>query len=128
MSIKHFKTEPRWKDQRILYNYGIRKVNIIHSRLRVGCSSLNYDLCINLRVKDSPLCSCGAPQETAKHFFMECPNFVGHRTELFNTVSNLTKNDVDVFLYGNQNISLEDNLAILECVQKFILDKKRFVV
>ena len=59
-------------DSKILYYYGQRWANVHHSRMRIGCSGLNYDLHTNLHVINSPSCRCGAPQETANHYFIEC--------------------------------------------------------
>ncbi len=50
-----------------LFNIGHRRDQILHARLRLSCSSLNYDL-YRKSIIDSPLCACGA-QETASHFF-----------------------------------------------------------
>ena len=46
---------------------GHRKLQILHTRLRTKCSSLNYDLFIK-NIVDSPLCRCGKV-ENAEHFF-----------------------------------------------------------
>ena len=48
------------------YYYGKRKTQILHTRLRTGCSSLNLDL-----FTDSPLCNCGSI-ENAQHYFFHC--------------------------------------------------------
>jgi len=74
------------------------------------------------------MCSCGALQENVKHYFMECPNFAVQRTELFNSVSTLTPININNFVFGNQNISLDDNIAIFNYVHKYILDTQRFEV
>ena len=41
-----------------LYSYGKRKCNIIHSRLRMGCSELNAHL-YDYHVIENPKCACG---------------------------------------------------------------------
>ena len=54
---------------------GSRKLQILHTRLRTGCSSLNYDLFVK-SISDIPLCSCiGGDVENAEHFFLSC-NFL----------------------------------------------------
>ncbi len=50
-----------------LFNLGSRRHQILHARLRLNCSSLNYDL-FRKSIVDSPLCTCGAV-ETVDHFF-----------------------------------------------------------
>ena len=54
-----------------LFYLGDRKFSIIHAKLRMKCSSLNGHL-YNLRIIDSPTCSCGHVFEGNYHFFMEC--------------------------------------------------------
>ena len=74
-------------DSEILYFYEQRWANVHHSRMRIGCSGLNYDLQINLLVINSLSCRCGAPQETAYHYFMECILYDDQRLELIDVVS-----------------------------------------
>ena len=59
-NLHQFKTLIRKNpDTNVLYYYGKRWSGIHHARLRLGCSKLNFDLCYNLRVIDSPKCKCG---------------------------------------------------------------------
>ena len=46
---------------------GIRKAQILHTRLRTNCSSLNNDL-YSIHLTDSPLCRCGSVENT-NYFF-----------------------------------------------------------
>ena len=55
------------------YKVGCRFGQIHHTRLRLNCSSLHFDL-YRKNIIDDPHCSCGAI-ETAKHYFIECPNY-----------------------------------------------------
>ena len=52
-------------------SFGSRRAQILHARLRLGCSSLNFDL-HRRSIVDSPLCSCGSV-ETVDHFLLHCP-------------------------------------------------------
>ena len=57
-----------YKDKSHIPKYfyvGNRKAQILHTRLRTNCSSLNLDLFIN-NISDSPLCQCGNV-ENAQH-------------------------------------------------------------
>ena len=103
---------------------GKRKAQILHTRLRTNCSSLNLDL-FTRNISDSPLCQCGSV-ENAQHFFFHCRNYHVPRTELLNTVSQYQTPSLSLFLYGNDSFSLETNSVIFETVHKFILDSKRF--
>ena len=63
---------------------GNRKAQILHTRLRTNCSSLNLDLFIK-NISDSPLCQCGSV-ENAQHYFFCCSKYQVQRTELMNIV------------------------------------------
>ena len=123
---KHFYPVEVSKDKKLLYSIGERNLNIIHSKIRVGCSNLNSDLCFNLRVKDNPFCSCGSFIENAHHFFIECPIWHDLRLELISTISELTPLNLNIFLYGDRNLSLEQNMTIFHSVQRFIKNTMRF--
>ena len=114
------------KKRKCLYTYGNRYANIIHSRLRVGCSQLNSHLCHNLRVKNSPECFCGANNETVYHFFFVCNRYNHFRLELFNTVSQVCPVTLKTLLYGDCSMSLDQNKIIFSSVHQFIIDTKRF--
>ena len=48
---------------------GNRSMQILHTRLRTGCNSLNYDL-YSKHIIESPLCNCRCGDiENADHFF-----------------------------------------------------------
>ena len=55
------------------FNSGTRKSQILQASLRMGCSSLNSDLC-RKHIVPSPSCQCGH-FESAAHFFFNCPNY-----------------------------------------------------
>ena len=105
-------------DSKILYYYGQRWANVHHSRMRIGCSGLNYDLHTNLHVINSPSCRCGAPQETAYHYFMECILYDDQRLELIDVVSAICPFEF--------NLSYKDNCRIFDAVHKYLEVTKRF--
>ena len=55
------------------YNCGSRIGQILHTRLRLECSSLNYHL-YRKNIIDDPLCSCGGFESTY-HFLFTCSNY-----------------------------------------------------
>ena len=59
---------------------GNRRAQVLHTRLRTKCSSLNDDL-FQKRITDSPLCLCGNLENT-DHYFMHCPLYGEQRAEL----------------------------------------------
>ena len=65
----------------IIFEVGSRYASILHTRLRLHNSSLNYDLfrhnCIS-----SPACACGYYRETCKHYLLDCSRFQANRAQL----------------------------------------------
>ena len=103
---------------------GSRKAQVLHTRLRTNCSSLNLDLFMR-KISDSPLCQCGSI-ENAQHYFFHCRYYQIQRTELLNIVSQYQILSLSHFLCGNDSLSLDTNKIVFEKVHKFILDSKRF--
>ncbi len=62
-----------------LFSIGSRKVNIVWSRIRLGCSYLKGQL-HRMHIIDDPRCSCGCDYEDAYHFFFTCPLYIAQRT------------------------------------------------
>jgi hypothetical protein len=114
------------KDKNTLYYYGERWCNIQHARLRIGCSGLNYDLCFNVHVVDSPHCICGEGFETVFHYFFVCKNFNNQRAALQATVTQICNFDLETLLHGNDNLNHDENSLIFDAVHKFFIDTKRF--
>ena len=50
------------------YFYWVRKAQILHTRLRTGCTSLNLDLFMK-NITDSPMCQCGSIETHSISFF-----------------------------------------------------------
>ena len=106
------------------YYYGNRKAQMLHTRLRTGCSALNFDLFIK-NISDSPMCVCGSI-ENVQHFFFHCNLFHMQRVLLLNAVSNLCTPTVNVLLQGDQSLTNETNANIFQHVHDFIISSKRF--
>lgn len=106
------------------YYTGSRRVQVLHTRLRTNCSSLNLDLFLK-NISETPLCSCGSIEDS-QHYFFHCPNYQTQRTALINTISTIQTPSLNLLLYGNPNLSIAINNAIFERVHQFILDTKRF--
>ncbi len=121
MALKKMKKEPN-----ILYYYGKRWPSVHHSRIRIGCSKLNHDLCYNLHVIGEPNCSCGEEIEDAYHYFLDCPKYTDFRTDLFNAISVYEQVNMETVLQGNVNLTEIQNMAIFEAVHLYIERTKRF--
>ena len=108
------------------YYSGTRRYQIIHTRLRTGCSSLNYDLFLK-NILDDPLCRCNSGSvENAQHFLLNCRLYREQRIELYDTVSQYCNITLDVLLYGDESLSYETNISVFEAVHKYIQSSKRF--
>ena len=105
---------------------GIRKAQVLHTRLRTNCSSLNLDLFLR-NISDSPLCRCGSV-ENAQHYFFHCRYYQVQRIELLNSVLQYQTPSLSLLLHGNDSFSLGTNTVIFEKVHKFIMDSKRYPV
>ena len=101
-------------------------MKILHTRLRTGCSSLNYDLFVK-SISDTPLCSCRSGDvENVEHFFLSCNFYRDHRIELFRIVIQYCIASLHVFLHGDESLPCETNQVIFEAVYKYIHGSKIF--
>ena len=116
------------KDTNLLQYYSQLWPSVVHARLRIGCSKLNYDASLNLHLPDvEPVCVCGAKYEDVNHFFMSCPNYNDIRRNLKQSVTSVTKFDLKTVLHGNQELDVDEKHVVFDAVHKFILESQRFV-
>ena len=96
-TFKHFLNKDKVPVPKYYYTGSTkRKVQILHTRLRTRCSSLNLDLFIK-NVSDSPMCTCGSIEDT-QHYFFLCTNFAQQRVELINEVSTYINLSLNILL------------------------------
>ena len=103
----------------VWYSTGVRKWNIIHTKLRYNYSILNYDL-FRFNLKDNPGCACGFEYENEFHFFLECLINELIRNTLCLILQIYGAIDIDIILYGNENLTEAQNVDIFTAVQTFI--------
>ena len=123
-----------------------RKAQILHTRLRTNCSSLNLDLFLK-GITDSPMCRCGSI-ENSQHFFFHCPYYHTKATNyrpialtscLCKTVERMINDRLVWFLESNQLITkyqagfrknncTNDHLIRLESFIRDAFVKKEHVV
>ena len=101
------------------YFTGKRIGQIYHARLRTKCSSLRQHL-FSKNLIDSPRCACGSVEDN-HHFLFVCDQYTELRRELLTTVSEKCNPTLDVLLYGDLSLSLEENKAIFLAVHDFVL-------
>lgn len=104
------------------YHIGSRIGQILHSQLRLECSTLNLYM-FNRNLCPSPFCSCGSVENT-DHYLLHCPKYATIRNITINTLANST--DPNLLLYGSNYLSIVENEQIFHTVQRFILESKRF--
>ena len=78
------------------YHIGDRKPQILRTRLRLQCSSLNADMFKN-RILDNYKCPCGQV-ETAEHFLLHCPLFTELRNDTIGKI--LMTYNIEILLKG----------------------------
>ena len=83
------------------YNEDPWKLNILHTRLRHKCSSLNADLS-RVHIINDHKCNCGASFEDDIHYFLECPLYLNERRTLLNNCDD-TNINIETLLFGNDN-------------------------
>ena len=108
------------------FSLGQRKLNIIWSRIRLGCSSLNAQLYV-MNIVNDPTCACGYNYEDANLFFFTCPLYNRKRQALTEAFSRFNIHlDLHVILHGSDDLNDHDNKIIIQCVLDYIQDSNRF--
>ena len=95
---------------------------ILHTRLRLECSSLNQHL-YKKNLINSPNCTCGQVESVA-HFFLFCPRYAQIRQRYFGNVTFPVT--VNTLLYGLTDQNRTNNDSIFKQVQLYIIASKRF--
>ena len=93
----------------------------------MGCSALNSHLSLILHVQDNPGCASGKKIESPSHFFLHCPFYHGQRKKLVNNIRKYTDCNINVILFGDKNLTFEENKAIFKFVHIYIKNSNRFV-
>ena len=101
----------------VWYSTGVQKWNIIYTNLRYNYSIFIYD---------NPGFACGFECENEFHFFLECLINELIRNTLFLILQIYGAIDIDIILYGNENLTEAQNVDIFTAVQTFIHNSHRF--
>ena len=96
------------------YYAGDKFSQILYTRLRTECSSLNQHL-FRRGLVPSPNCMC-RDIESNEHFLMICPRYNQIRGDLFNALRDYiipaTPFTAQLLLYGDCELSVENNISI----------------
>ena len=104
------------------YNVGSRRGQVLHTRLRMNCSSLKQHL-YYCNLEPDPLCTCGAV-ESNEHFLLHCNKYNLIRNRYIHSL-NFNINTT-LLLFGNENLKYNENERIFLNVQNYIIKSKRF--
>ena len=104
------------------YYISSRKLQILHTILRLSCSSVIADLFRN-HVSETDKCGCGLP-ETAEHFLLSCRFYTIIRNNIFGQIN--VPFNIDTLLRGCPLYSDDINGEIFSAVQSFIHQSRRF--
>jgi hypothetical protein len=128
LSVSDFKVALKQDivEPNLLYYYGERWASVHHARIRIGCSKLNADLCLNLHVKDNTTCLCGSLLEDAEHYFLHCTRYNNIRYDLVNAIAHCTDVTVSTILHGDPQLHFKDNIKIFGAVHSYIVKSNRF--
>ena len=118
----------------LLYSYGSKIENTLHTRLRIGLSTLNahlFQICHD--TISSPACNCGHHSEDTIHYILWCPLHNNHRLVLFAKMMSImptfidlpAKNKVKILLFGT-NVTKSQQATIANSFQTFIACTRRF--
>ena len=95
-----------------LFQFGDRRIQIIHTQPRNICSSLNQHLFFKNMI-DSLLRQCGKI-ESNKHFFLECGLYNPIRQILRTAISAIVAFNLRTILFGVEDLSIEENKTYLQ--------------
>ena len=89
-----------------------RMEQIIHCRLRLQISDLNFDL-FNRHLTENQSCAYGHQFETAEHFLLLCPHYHDIRR---NTLMQIEDNylDIQILLFGNRSLGTHQKESIFK--------------
>ena len=88
----------------------------------MGNSNLNGHK-FKCHVSDNPKCACGHHVEDAEHFLYYCPLFMVHRNTHLQKYLHVNFNTL---LFGDHQLTKQENTDIFKSVHHFIASTKRF--
>ena len=82
-------------------------------------------------LRETPFCSCTSTEnieETSEHFFFQYQSFTAQRQVLFNETRTYHPLNIDILLFGQETLTVEENTDIFKSVLNFIKSSKRFEI
>ena len=106
------------------YYTGSHLGQILHSRLRMQCSSLNQHL-YRKNIVDSPNCICGLTESTT-HYLFHCRRYTAQRQMCTNSINVPINLTTEILLFGSPKLAPNQNVELFLAVQKCAICSKRF--
>jgi hypothetical protein len=106
------------------YYTSSRLVQILHSRLRMQCPSLNQQL-YRKNIVDSPNCICGLTESTT-HYLCHCLRYTAQRKMYINSINVPINLTTEILLFRSPKLAPNQNVELFLAVQKFVIYSKRF--
>ena len=124
-SLRDFKLHMTSEDKKCkaYYYTGQRYGQIIHARLRMGCSALRFHL-YSMKIIDRKECDCGFEREDAEHYLLNCHRYHNIRHIIYS--SPIRDINLQKLLYGDPQASTKANTILFNYVIQYILTSKRF--
>ena len=118
---KNISKPPVW------FTTGERRLNVLHSKMRMLCSSLNDHLYSHIHVIDNPTCACGHVRENNKHYLHDCHLFNNERMKMLAELHKINFDPtVQNLLNGDSESDTKTNIKAFEIIQTFIDESQRF--
>lgn len=127
-TVREFKNKinPKSKINNSWLFSGDRKTTVVHTKLRMNCSSLKAHL-YNFNIILSSECECGHSFENNCHYFLECNMYIIERMEMMNSLNALGfDTHLDALLHGDHKKSIETNCSAMAIIFNYIKKSKRF--
>ena len=87
---------------------------------------MNCSLAHNLHVLENSTWDYGLSVENNSHFLLECRLHTQHRQSMLNKLQVLLTITTDFLLYGDYNLTFEQNKVVFEAVQEFLKESGWF--
>ena len=123
-SLSHLKRTLNTNTSQVPLHFliGNRIEQILHTRLRLNCSSLKSHLHAR-NIINNPNCACGN-LETTHHILLECPLYNDACMRFLDPLP-FPKTE-RILLFGSPTLNVADNIQIVKAVHRYIIASKRF--
>jgi hypothetical protein len=106
------------------YYTSSRLVQILHSRLRMQCPSLNQQL-YRKNIVDSPNCICDLTESTT-HYLFHCLRYTAQRQIYINSINVPINLTTEILLFWSPKLAPNQEVELFWVVQKFVICSKWF--